>query len=93
MACAGASDPAVTPIDLPRVTSLPQFAGGYARQMLWGSYRPGLYLGACRRTPPPPPSPGPPPPPIRGSHGGLVLRRCKGLPWQPGRQDCGHVLI
>mmetsp|Transcript_7619 Transcript_7619/g.22485 ORF Transcript_7619/g.22485 Transcript_7619/m.22485 type:complete len:941 (+) Transcript_7619:605-3427(+) len=47
----GPADPAVTPIDLPRMTALPQFAGCYARQMLWGSYRPGLYLGLRMRRP------------------------------------------
>jgi len=43
---AGPADhPAVTPIDLPQVTALPQFGGDYRRSMLWGTYRPGLYFG------------------------------------------------
>ena len=37
--------PAVASIALPRVTALPQFGGDYRRRMLWGTYRPGLYLG------------------------------------------------
>lgn len=37
--------PSVVPIDLPTLTSLPQFGGDYRRSMLWGTYRPGLYFG------------------------------------------------
>lgn len=39
--------PSVVPIDLPTMTALPQFGGDYRRSMLWGTYRPGLYFGAC----------------------------------------------
>jgi Glycosyl hydrolase family 63 N-terminal domain len=40
----------VVPIDLPTLTSLPQFGGDYRRSMLWGTYRPGLYFGVQQRT-------------------------------------------
>ena len=40
------SDGSVTRIALPQMLSLPQFGGAYERRMLWGCYRPGLYLGA-----------------------------------------------
>lgn len=44
--CSGPQDhPSVVPIDLPTLTSLPQFGGDYRRSMLWGTYRPGLYFG------------------------------------------------
>ena len=50
--CKGASvrsgpedHPSVVPINLPTLTSLPQFGGDYRRSMLWGTYRPGLYFG------------------------------------------------
>lgn len=42
---------AVTPMPLPRLTSLSQFGGTYMWQMLWGTYRPGLYLGIRMRLP------------------------------------------
>ena len=42
--------PSVVPIDLPTLTSLPQFGGDYRRSMLWGTYRPGLYFGKQWRT-------------------------------------------
>ena len=45
-----ADHPSVVPIDLPTLTSLPQFGGGYRRSMLWGTYRPGLYFGVCSCT-------------------------------------------
>ncbi len=40
--------PEVTPITLPRLTSLPEFDEGYRERMLWGTYRCGQYLGALR---------------------------------------------
>ena len=42
----------MTPIDLPRLTSLPEFDDDYRERMLWGTYRCGQYLGAhCYSTP------------------------------------------
>lgn len=39
------------PINLPKLTLLPQFQGEHARKYLWGTYRPGLYFGVRSRQP------------------------------------------
>ena len=39
----------MTPIDLPRLTDLPQLDEAYRERMLWGTYRCGQYLGARHR--------------------------------------------
>ncbi|CAI5950434.1 unnamed protein product [Closterium sp. NIES-64] len=41
----------LTPLNAPRVADLPMFKGGYAEEMLWGTYRPQLYLGIRPRLP------------------------------------------
>ena len=41
----GALHPALKPFQGPLLCSLPQFEGEHATTMLWGTYRPGLYLG------------------------------------------------
>ena len=41
----GALHPALKPFQGPLLCSLPQFQGRHASTMLWGTYRPGLYLG------------------------------------------------
>ena len=38
------------PFPAPRLTQLAQFQGDYADRMLWGTYRPGFYFGARRRS-------------------------------------------
>lgn len=38
--------PEVTPLRAPRLSALPQFQGEHRERTLWGTYRPGLYLGA-----------------------------------------------
>eukprot|EP00898_Chlorokybus_atmophyticus_P002414 jgi/Chlat1/3173/Chrsp22S03407 len=38
-------DPALTPHTGRRITQLPQFGGTHAASLLWGTYRPHLYLG------------------------------------------------
>lgn len=45
MIIAGGSHPATTPFKGPLLCSLPQFGGEHAEKLLWGTYRPGLYLG------------------------------------------------
>lgn len=44
---AGLQHPAVQPFGASLLCALPQFQGEYANRMLWGTYRPGLYLGEC----------------------------------------------
>lgn len=39
----------LTPLNVPKVTSLEQFQGRYGEEMLWGTYRPGMYLGIRAR--------------------------------------------
>ena len=36
----------VVPLNALRLSTLPQFQGNYSNNMLWGTYRPGLYFGA-----------------------------------------------
>lgn len=36
----------MTPLRAPRLSALPQFQGEHRERTLWGTYRPGLYLGA-----------------------------------------------
>ncbi|KAK3253297.1 hypothetical protein CYMTET_37446 [Cymbomonas tetramitiformis] len=42
---------AITPLGLPKLTELPQFGGESEERMLWGTYRPGCYLGLRMRRP------------------------------------------
>ena len=44
---AGLRHPAVQPFGTGLLCALPQFQGDHANTMLWGTYRPGLYLGEC----------------------------------------------
>lgn len=37
------------PLSAAKLTTLPEFGGDYKDQMLWGSYRPGLYFGMRTR--------------------------------------------
>lgn len=51
---AAAVDPSSLPEVLrpfpgPRLTALPQFGGGHAERLLWGTYRPGFYFGGPGR--------------------------------------------
>lgn len=39
----------LTPLKAPRLTELPEFGGAYRDEMLWGSYRSGLYFGMRTR--------------------------------------------
>lgn len=39
----------VAPLNFPKVTDLEHFQGKYWDEMLWGTYRPGLYLGIRAR--------------------------------------------
>ncbi|KAL6757456.1 glycoside hydrolase [Haematococcus lacustris] len=43
--------PDLTPLHAPKMTDLPEFKGGWANDMLWGSYRSGLYFGMRTRSP------------------------------------------
>ncbi|KAK9836881.1 hypothetical protein WJX74_010329 [Apatococcus lobatus] len=45
------SEPETTPLDGPLLQSLPQFQGTHSEQLLWGSYRSGLYMGLRMRVP------------------------------------------
>lgn len=40
----------VAPLQFPKVTNLDYFQGGYKNEMLWGTYRPGMYLGIRARS-------------------------------------------
>ena len=44
---AGLRHPAVQPFGARLLCTLPQFQKDHANKMLWGTYRPGLYLGEC----------------------------------------------
>jgi hypothetical protein len=44
-----AGPPEVTPFAAPSLRALPEFGGAYARALLWGTYRPGLYFGLRAR--------------------------------------------
>ena len=39
----------ITPLDAPLLQTLPQFQGQHVEDLLWGSYRSGLYLGEYRQ--------------------------------------------
>lgn len=39
----------VTPLAAPKMKELPEFGGSYKDDMLWGSYRSGLYFGMRTR--------------------------------------------
>ncbi|KAK9863279.1 hypothetical protein WJX84_010392 [Apatococcus fuscideae] len=41
----------ITPLDAPLLQTLPQFHGQHVEDLLWGSYRSGLYLGLRMRVP------------------------------------------
>ncbi|GAQ91059.1 mannosyl-oligosaccharide glucosidase [Klebsormidium nitens] len=41
----------VAPLQSPKVTELDYFQEGYKDEMLWGTYRPGMYLGIRARVP------------------------------------------
>ncbi len=43
---AGNQVPETTPLKAALLQTLPQFQGDHAEELLWGSYRSGLYLGA-----------------------------------------------
>ena len=45
------SHPSLTPLDVPFVKNCPLFDSTYRREMLWGTYRPGLYFGLRMRLP------------------------------------------
>jgi mannosyl-oligosaccharide glucosidase len=39
----------LTPLRAPKMVDNPEFSGQYANDMLWGSYRSGLYFGMRTR--------------------------------------------
>jgi hypothetical protein len=41
--------PEITPLKAPRMKELPEFGSSYQNNMLWGSYRSGLYFGMRTR--------------------------------------------
>jgi len=43
--------PEVAPLRVPRLSDLPQFQGAHRERTFWGTYRPGLYLGAHTPSP------------------------------------------
>lgn len=49
LGAAAVSDTETTPLDALLLQSLPQFQAGHREELLWGSYRSGLYLGGHLR--------------------------------------------
>jgi hypothetical protein len=41
--------PEITPLKAPKMKELQEFGGSYQNNMLWGSYRSGLYFGMRTR--------------------------------------------
>ena len=47
----GGGAPADLPADLPRLAELPEFGGATRDELLWGTYRPGAFVGLRQRRP------------------------------------------